>query len=99
MVMVCQESFMFPEEQFGLSEEFCSNIEDYRNTTAYDRVESEVRRGVGRVGAAQCADGQLQQHPLLDRAPRPHPHLLLHRQLERPLRLGHVILLLLIVKA
>ena len=38
---------MFPEEQFGLSDEFCSNIEDYRNTTAYDRVESEVRRSVG----------------------------------------------------
>ena len=92
---------MFPEEQFGLSDEFCSNIEDYRNTTAYDRVESEVRRSVGRVGvgAAQCADGHLQQHPLVDRAPRPHPHLLLHRQLERPLRLGHVILLHLIVKA
>ena len=48
---------MFPEEQFGLSDEFCSNIEDYRNTTAYDRVESEVRRSVGRVGVgtAQCA--------------------------------------------
>ena len=46
---------MFPEEQFGLSDEFCSNIEDYRNTTAYDRVESEVRRSVGGLVLVQLS--------------------------------------------
>ena len=33
----------FLEKKFNLTQEFCANIEDYRNTTAYDDVEQEVK--------------------------------------------------------
>ena len=31
------------EEQFGLSVDFCENIEDNRDTPSYDDVEKEVK--------------------------------------------------------
>ena len=33
------------EEKFNLTTEFCSNIENYSNTTEYTAVEQEVKMG------------------------------------------------------